>query len=73
MDENTQFTEIDWHFREVGLICAHWAYLEWLLEITLWWLLGLPLDGKDGRVITGSLPIHALARRAAELAHRKLG
>lgn len=60
------------HLQQVGLLCAQWAYLEWLLEIANWWFLNL-LDGtNDGRTITGSWNSDTLARKARELAHRKL-
>jgi len=60
------------HNREVGLLCTQWAYLEWLLEIAVWWFLGLLNQPEDGRVLTGSFGIDALARKARDLAHRKL-
>ena len=57
---------------QVGLICSHWAYVEWLLEITLWWTLGLLNKKVEGRVITGSLSIDTLALRLTQLSHLKL-
>jgi hypothetical protein len=54
------------------LLCTQWAYLEWLLEIAVWWFIGLLNTPSDGRVLTGSFGIDALARKARDLTHRKL-
>ena len=61
------------HNAEVGLLCTQWAYLEWMLEIAIWWFLDL-LDKSDEERITatGGKPISVLAREAANIAHRKL-
>lgn len=64
--------DVDKHLLQVGLICAQWAHLEYLLELTVWWLLGLLDTPKDARLITGTMPIDALARKARDLAHRKI-
>lgn len=58
------------HNQQVGFLCSQWAYLEWNLEVAVWWLLGLPQS--DGRTITGGVDICSLARKARDLAHRKL-
>jgi hypothetical protein len=55
----------------VGLLCTQWAYLEWLLEIAIWWFVGLLNAPGDGRVLTGSFGIATLGRKACDLAHRK--
>lgn len=60
------------HNEEVGLLCTQWAYLEWMLEIAVWWFCGLLDAHADGRTMTGGIDIIGLARRARDLAHRKL-
>lgn len=63
---------VDEHLMEVGRLCAHWAYLEWLLELTHWWILGLFDKPLEGRTITGGLSIEVLAKRVHDLAHLKI-
>ena len=72
MPDEARLDMIADHNREVGLLCTQWAYLEWLLEIAIWWFVGLLNAPADGRVLTGSFGIDALARKARDLAHRKL-
>ena len=61
------------HNSQVGLLCTQWAYLEWMLEIAIWWFSDL-LDKSDEERITetGGKPISVLAREASNIAHRKL-
>jgi hypothetical protein len=61
------------HLQEVGLLCAQWAYLEWMLEIAIWWFSDL-LDKSDTERMTetSGKPISVLAREAGNIAHRKL-
>ena len=61
------------HLQEVGLLCTQWAYLEWMLEIAIWWFRDL-LDATDDERIaeTGGKPISVLAREARNVASRKL-
>jgi hypothetical protein len=60
------------HLTDVGLVCTQWAYLEFLFEITFWWLLGLLNSPKDGRLITGSLNLETLSKRVCELSHLRV-
>lgn len=62
------------HLQEVGLVCTQWAYLEWMLEISIWWFLGFLDSGDptDGLTLTGTLNCESLARKASQLSHRKL-
>jgi hypothetical protein len=60
------------HLKLVGVICGQWAYLEWLLEVTHWWLLGLLNKPKEGRVITSSLSIEKMAKRVCDLSHLRI-
>jgi hypothetical protein len=60
------------HLQQVGWLCSQWAYLEWLLEKAIWWFLDLKKTPSDGQTVTGGLSIDALARKARDLAHRKL-
>lgn len=64
--------EIGLHLHYVGLLCTQWSYLERMLEYTHWWILGLLNKPKEGRIITGSLSIEMLAKRARDLAHLKI-
>jgi hypothetical protein len=61
------------HIAEVGLLCTQWAYLEWMLEIAIWWFLDL-LDKSDGERMTetSGKPVSVLAREAGNIAHQKL-
>lgn len=61
------------HNMEVGLLCSQWAYLEWMLEIAVWWF-GDLLDQSDAERLTatGGKPISVLAREAHNIAHQKL-
>jgi hypothetical protein len=61
------------HLQQVGLLCSQWAYLEWMLEIAIWWFSDL-LDKSDGERLTetGGKAISILAREAHNIAHRKL-
>ena len=61
------------HNEQVGLLCAQWAYLEWLLEVAIWWFNGLlNADDDEREKATGGKSITALANEAADHAHRKL-
>ena len=60
------------HNQEVGLLCSQWAYLEWLLELANWWLLGLLNHSREGRVLTTCISIEVLARRTTNLAHLRI-
>ena len=60
------------HNREVGLLSTQWAYLEWLLEVAIWWFVGLLNAPDDGRTLTGTISIGGLARKARDLAPRRL-
>ena len=61
------------HHYQIGLLCAQWAYLEWMLEVAIWWFSDL-LDKSDEQRLTetGGKPISVLAREAGNIAHRKL-
>jgi hypothetical protein len=61
------------HNMEVGLLCSQWAYLEWMLEIAIWWFSNLLDKSDDERLIaTGGKPISVLAREVHNIAHQKL-
>jgi hypothetical protein len=64
--------DVDAHYQEVGLLCTQWAYLEWLLELTLWWLLGLLNRPREGRIVSAGLPIEVLAKRVSDLAGMRI-
>jgi hypothetical protein len=66
--EQTDF--VSDHNQQIGFLCSQWSFLESLVEIALWWLLGLP--PKEGRIITGGLNICDLARKVRDLAHLKV-
>jgi hypothetical protein len=72
MNDHTTGDDIREHLMQVGLVCSQWAYLEWLLELTHWWLLGLLNKDKEGRVITSGLSIEVMARRVWELCHLRI-
>jgi hypothetical protein len=64
---------MDVHLREVGLLCSQWAYLEWMLEIAIWWFCDLLDQPSEKRIIeTGGKPVSVLAREAGNIAYRKL-
>lgn len=71
MDEYASEDGVKAHLREVGLICSQWAHLEWMLEVTNWWVLGFLDKPTEGRIITASLGIELMARRAYDLCHLK--
>ncbi len=61
------------HNMEVGLLCSQWAYLEWMLEIAIWWFSDLLDKSDDERLTaTGGKPISVLAREAHNIARQKL-
>jgi hypothetical protein len=61
------------HNSQVGLLCTQWAYLEWMLEIAIWWFSDLLDKTNEERITeTGGKPISVLAREAGNIAHRKL-
>ena len=60
------------HLTDVGLVCVQWAYLEYLFEITFWWLLDLLNKPNEGRVITGKLSLEIISKRVCELSHLKV-
>src|SRR6185437_5786990 len=70
LDEN--LIEVRNHLMEVGMVCTQWAYLEFLFEATIWWLLGLPNRKYEGRIITAGLSLETLARKAYDLSHLKI-
>ena len=70
MDAYRHKQEFEQHLMAVGLVCSQWAYLEFLFEITLWWILGL--EPKEGRIITGGLSIETAAKRICDLAHLRI-
>jgi len=61
------------HNSQVGLLCSQWAYLEWMLEIAVWWF-GDLLDKSDEDRLAETVgkPISVLAREAGNIAYRKL-
>jgi hypothetical protein len=59
--------DVSGHLQEIGLICAHWAYLEYVLGVTVWWL-----EGEAEQPISTKKDCAPLAGRAAELAAEKL-
>jgi hypothetical protein len=64
--------EIQIHLMNIGLVCSHWSYLEYLYELTIWWLLGLLNDQSAGRVITSGLSLENLAKRCKELSRLRV-
>jgi hypothetical protein len=61
------------HNMEVGLLCSQWAYLEWMLEIAIWWFGDLLDKSEEERLTaTGGKPISVLARETHNIAHQKL-
>jgi hypothetical protein len=62
----TERPDVIAHNQEIGLLCTQWAYLEWLLEQTIWWLLDLTDTPYDARPLTGGLSIENLARKAGD-------
>ena len=61
------------HHYQIGLLCAQWAYLEWMLEVAIWWFSDLLDTSNDQRLTeTGGKPISVLAREAGNIAHHKL-
>jgi hypothetical protein len=60
------------HGMQVGLVCNQWAYLEWLVEVTHWWLIGLLNKPIEGRIITGGLSIEQLLKRVCSLSHLRI-
>jgi hypothetical protein len=68
-----QLDMVSAHNSEVGLLCSQWAYLEWLVEIAIWWCSDL-LDKscEDRETATAGKPLSVLARQAGNIAHRKL-
>jgi predicted RNA-binding protein YlqC (UPF0109 family) len=51
----------------VGMICAQWAYLEFLFAASIWVLLKVP-DEDVGKIITGTLDMKGRAAMALRLA-----
>lgn len=72
MPNNERIDEVRDHLLEVGMVCSGWSYLEFLLEATIWWLIGLPNRKVEGRVITSSLSLETLARKICDLQHLKI-
>jgi hypothetical protein len=60
------------HLREVGLVCSQWAYLEWLFEVLLFWLIGFHNKPVEGRIATGAPGLETTSKRVCELAHLRL-
>jgi hypothetical protein len=72
-DAKTRLDTVAAHNAEVGLLCTQWAYLEWMLEIAIWWFRDL-LDKSDYERMTetSGKPVSVLAREAGNIAHQKL-
>jgi hypothetical protein len=72
-DAKTRLDTAAAHNAEVGLLCTQWAYLEWMLEIAIWWFRDL-LDKSDAERLTetSGKPVSVLAREAGNIAHQKL-
>jgi hypothetical protein len=60
------------HLREVGLVCSQWAYLEWLYEVLLFWLIGLHGRRSEGLIATGAPNLETASKRVCELAHLRI-
>jgi hypothetical protein len=63
-DEDKRVDVVAEHVREVGFVCSGWAHLEFLFEVALWWLVGLPKA--EGRVLTSGLSLETLARKVCD-------
>ena len=64
--------EIEQHLFLVGAVCSGWAYLEFLAELALWWLIDFINRRKEGRVLTASLTLENTAKKICELYHLKI-
>lgn len=64
--------DIEIYLISVGLVCSHWAYLEYIYELAIWWLLSLLNDAQAGRTLTGGQSLENLARRCNELARLRM-
>lgn len=72
MTDKDRIDDVHDHLLEVGMICTGWAYLEFLLECAVWWLIGLHNNKRDGRIFTSGLSLETMARKAADLKHLKI-
>lgn len=63
---------VEQHILEVGLVCSQWAHLEWLMELTLWWILGLFDKRTEGRILTGQWSLDTTARKVCSLMHLRI-
>jgi hypothetical protein len=72
MSNYTNDSDVRDHMYQVGLVCTQYAYLEWLFEVTLWWILGLLDHPTEGRLLTGSLNLETASNRACELSHLRI-
>jgi hypothetical protein len=72
MSDTVRDKDIQDHLLSVGLVCSHWAYLECIYELALWWLLGLLNDSQAGRAITSGQSLENLARRCNELSRLRV-
>jgi hypothetical protein len=73
MTREDQFDFVSTRNEQVGLLCSQWAYLEWMLEIAIWWFSDALEQSEEARITeTGGMPISVLARKAGNIAHRKL-
>lgn len=50
----------------IGMICKHWADIEYTLSLTIWHL--LKLDPETGKIVTGGLDMQPRANMALNLA-----
>ncbi len=73
MPEPRNISDMNAHLQQVGLLCSQWAYLEWMVEIAIWWFSDL-LDASDDKrtAETGSKPMSILAREMRNIAYQKL-
>jgi hypothetical protein len=72
MSDRIEDDDVRQHLMDVGSVCSQWAFLEYLFEITFWWLLGLLNKPKEGRLITGGLNLGTISKRVCELSHLRV-
>jgi hypothetical protein len=58
-DEDKRIDEVREHLQEIGVVCGQWAHLEFLFEVTFWWLVGY----QTGRPKAASLHQVCLSKR----------
>jgi hypothetical protein len=71
-DAKTRLDTVAAHNAEVGLLCTQWAYLEWMLEIAIWFRDLLDKSDYERMTETSGKPVSVLAREAGNIAHQKL-